>query len=95
MRIEVVQCEHYHERLRQSNQNANLKPGGTPVLATNTGETRGMSLYDPQDEDQLQIHLYKILYEQHNPDLKSFQELFQQEAQQNLQSILNVININS
>jgi len=68
---------------------------GTPVLATNTGETRGMSLYDPLDANQLQIQLYKILYEQRNPDLKSFQELFKREAQQNLQSILSVININS
>ncbi len=68
---------------------------GTPVLATNTGETRGMSLYDPHDANQLQTQLYKILYEQHNPDLKSFQEIFKREAQQNLQSILSVISINS
>jgi hypothetical protein len=68
---------------------------GTPVLATNTGETRGMFLYDPQDEHQLKTQLYKILYEQRDPGHQNFSELFKQEAQQNLQSILSIINHNS
>ena len=64
---------------------------GTPVLTTNTGETRGMFLYDSHDEHQLKTQLHKILYEQQDPGRQNFPELFKQEAQQNLQSILSII----
>ena len=68
---------------------------GTPVLATNTGETRGMYLYDSHDEDQLKTQLYKILNEQPDPDRQNFSGLFKQEAQQNLQYILSLISHSS
>lgn len=64
---------------------------GTPVLATPTGETRGMHLCDFLDQQQMADQLKMILDGENNPDHLKYSAIYQMEAKQNLQSILSAI----
>lgn len=64
---------------------------GTPVLATPTGETRGMFLYNLFDKQQMTDQLIEILKNGKSPDHQKFVEMYQAEAKQNLQSILTAL----
>jgi len=63
----------------------------TPVLATSTGETRGMFLYNLFDNQQMTDQLIEILKNGKSPDHQKFIEMYQAEAKQNLQSILTAL----
>ena len=66
---------------------------GTPVVATRTGEMRGMLLYDFGDIDQLVAQLQAVLLypviEEPNP----WAEQFTREAEENLQTIARLLGI--
>jgi glycosyltransferase involved in cell wall biosynthesis len=64
---------------------------GVPVIATNVGETRGMFVYEYGDEETLISHLRKVLKGENASDTQTWAEIFHREAEQNLESFLQVI----
>ncbi len=64
---------------------------GTPVIATNVGETRGMLLYDFGDIGQLSEHLKKVFAGDAAGDISNWAITFHGEARKNLERYLNVI----
>lgn len=64
---------------------------GTPVIATNIGETRGMLLYDCGDMDQLRHHLKEVLAGRFEIDIARWADIFQMEAQENLKNYVRAI----
>lgn len=62
---------------------------GTPVIATNRGETRGMAVFEPGDVDSLAEHLGKALEGKTAID-NEFEGIFRDEAEENLRRILEI-----
>lgn len=67
---------------------------GTPVVATRTGEMRGMLLYDFGDEQQLIQQIKEAIF---NPSVKDaiffWAEHFHKEAEKNLKDLISIIKI--
>ena len=64
---------------------------GTPVVATNTGETRGMLCYEFGDIDGLARQLEAALTEQARDNTKYWARLYSKEAAQNRQRLLALL----
>lgn len=64
---------------------------GTPVIATNEGETRGMLIYEYNNEAALISHLKNVLNENFLNEANIWAEIFQKEAKQNLENNLRLI----
>ena len=64
---------------------------GTPVIATNIGETRGMLTYEFGDVDALVKHLESVLYGTDDAEISHWQEVYRREAEQNLDAYLQLI----
>lgn len=64
---------------------------GVPVIATNVGETRGMLVYEFNDEAALVSQLKNILFAEIVVDTKIWAETFQKEAEENLRKYMSVI----
>jgi len=65
----------------------------TPVIATNVGETNGMLLYEYGDEEMLTRQIQKALFESFIDDIRSWSDLYKQEAINNLQAIIKVLGV--
>ena len=64
---------------------------GTPVIATDAGETRGMAIYKFGDKENLLAHLRKILAGETVSDAAQWADEFRREAEENLRKYLRVI----
>ncbi len=64
---------------------------GLPVIATNTGETRGMLIYKFGDVDGLYDHLSAVLSGEASVDTKTWAAAFRNEAKRNLENYLEAI----
>ena len=64
---------------------------GVPVVATRTGEMRGMELYDYGDEEGLIKQMKDSLFNPTSETTNNWAELFQKEAEQNLEELIRVI----
>jgi glycosyltransferase involved in cell wall biosynthesis len=62
-----------------------------PVISTKTGETRGMQLYDFDDEAQLVKQIRVALSNGPSDEANQWREFFTASAQDNLAEILKVI----
>lgn len=61
---------------------------GLPVVATRTGETRGMMLYDFGNVDELVQQLKLALFTERSQEVKDWATLYQKEAEDNLERLL-------
>ena len=61
---------------------------GVPVVATRTGETRGMLLYDFGNIDQLTSQLKQSLFGDQTVDVAHWAALYQKEAEENLEALI-------
>jgi len=68
---------------------------GVPVVATRAGETRGMLVYDYGDQEGLIKQIKEALFDAKKQDVQSWAMLFQKEAEQNLQRLLETIRLKS
>ena len=66
---------------------------GTPVVATRTGETRGMQLYDFGDKEQLVSRLHEVLLGQAPEDISAWADHYRREAQHNLEAVIKVLGV--
>ena len=67
---------------------------GTPVVATDVGETRGMLLYDfGENVEQLTSHLQSVLLHPASPEPNAWQELYRHEAEEHLQTLVKILGI--
>jgi glycosyltransferase involved in cell wall biosynthesis len=66
---------------------------GTPVIATRTGETRGMSLYDYGDVAALTGLLRTVLFNSAETNLATWADHFRREAQNNLLTWTHLLQI--
>ena len=66
---------------------------GTPVVATRTGETRGMLLYDFGDVEQLVAQLQAVILYPVIEDPNPWAIQFRREAEENLQAIKKLLGI--
>jgi glycosyltransferase involved in cell wall biosynthesis len=66
---------------------------GTPVVATRTGETRGMLLYDFGDVEQLVTQLQAVLLYPSVEEANPWAAHFRLEAEENLQTIARLLGI--
>ncbi|MCA1817270.1 MAG: glycosyltransferase family 4 protein [Acidobacteria bacterium] len=66
---------------------------GTPVVATNVGETRGMLTYEFGDTDALCAQLRRALYDPPREDLAAWAETYRREAGEHLQAIKDVLGL--
>ena len=64
---------------------------GTPVIATNVGETRGMLTYEFGDIDTLTGHLRDVLDGRAGTDLQHWSDVYKREAETNLRTYLQLI----
>ncbi len=64
---------------------------GVPVIATNTGETRGMAVYDYGDVPELTRLLHEVLSGLPNTDNTRWAEIYRREAQQNFAALIRAI----
>jgi glycosyltransferase involved in cell wall biosynthesis len=64
---------------------------GTPVIATNVGETRGMLLYDFGDVERLRGNLETVFDGDHGIDIPMWAAVFKDEAKDNLKDYLSVL----
>jgi glycosyltransferase involved in cell wall biosynthesis len=64
---------------------------GTPVIATNIGETRGILTYEFGDVYALTDHLRSVLSGACRIDLSHWQQVYRREAEQNLQGYIRLI----
>lgn len=64
---------------------------GTPVIATNTGETRGMLTYEFGDVDALTRHLESVFDGETGTALEHWQQIYRHEAEDNLHTYLQLI----
>jgi glycosyltransferase involved in cell wall biosynthesis len=64
---------------------------GTPVVATNIGETRGMLMYEFGDIDTLAAHVRRALDGRDNLDLQHWADVYTREADANLREYLRLI----
>jgi len=63
---------------------------GTPVIATNIGETRGMLTYEFGDIDTLTGHLRDVLDGRAGTDLQHWSDVYKREAETNLRTYLQL-----
>ena len=63
----------------------------TPVIATNTGETRGILTFEFGDIEQLCTHLKVILHDPFTADTSQWAAMFREEAKENLEKYLKAI----
>lgn len=78
-----------HESYGRSRVEALLS--GTPVVATNVGETRGMRTYRFDDVDALTAHIEAVLNGDDEPELEHWAYIYTQEATTNLGTYLRLI----
>lgn len=64
---------------------------GTPVIATNAGETRGMRTYPFGDLEALTSHLKAVLFGPSDDNVSTWAERYREEAENNLQELRNVL----
>lgn len=64
---------------------------GVPVVAANSGETRGMLLYDYGDQEGLVKQIKESLFNSSKQDVQSWAAMYQREAEQNLRDLKKVI----
>ncbi|HEY2847735.1 MAG TPA: glycosyltransferase family 4 protein [Pyrinomonadaceae bacterium] len=64
---------------------------GTPVIATNIGETRGMLTYESGDIDTLARHIRSVLDGSVRSDIAHWQEVYRHEATENLRTYIELI----
>ncbi len=68
---------------------------GTPVVATNVGETRGMLTYEFGDVDALVEQLRRAIYDPPREEIARWAETFGREADENLRAIKDVLGLRS
>jgi len=61
---------------------------GTPVVSTDTGETRGMTLFDRENPEQMVQVIEDVLSKPNQKDVHENAEFFKKEARKNLNSYL-------
>jgi glycogen synthase len=66
---------------------------GTPVIATNAGETRGMLTFDFGDREKLVSHLKAVLSGPPDAHLSVWAERYSKEAEDNLNSIRKILGL--
>ena len=66
---------------------------GLPVVATRTGETRGMLLYDFGNLDELVQQLKLALFAKRSQDVKEWGAVYQKEAEDNLEALLRTLGL--
>jgi glycosyltransferase involved in cell wall biosynthesis len=66
---------------------------GLPVVATRAGETRGMLLYDFGDEEELANQLKKALFGPPSEEAGYWATIYQNEAEENLQTLANKLGV--
>jgi glycogen(starch) synthase len=66
---------------------------GTPVIATNAGEIRGMLTYDFGDQEELTAHLKAVLSAPPGADLSVWAARYRAEAENNLQELRKVLKL--
>lgn len=64
---------------------------GVPVICTPVGETRGMTQYAVGDIDDLAEHIMQCIQNNSTPDLRDWQALYQQEAEDNLAQLIQIL----
>lgn len=79
----------FHESYGISRVEAIL--AGTPVIATNVGETRGMLLYDPGDVGALKENLDHILGGKCSIEINKWKEFYEDKAKKNFELIKEII----
>lgn len=67
---------------------------GVPVIATRTGETRGMLLYDFGDVEQLVSQLQTVLSDPVMAEPNPWAERYRCEAEENLRALARVLGVN-
>lgn len=68
---------------------------GIPVIATNTGETRGMRLFEFGDDEKLAQHLKAVLFELSPDDRNEWASFFRGAAENNLRELERVLAVDS
>ncbi len=63
---------------------------GTRVIATNMGETRGMTLFEPGDISVLKELLHDALFKPDETDSQSLSRMFREEAEANLRKLIEL-----
>jgi glycogen synthase len=66
---------------------------GLPVVATRSGETRGMLLYDFGDQEELGRQLMKALFNPPPEDVREWAAVYQREAEENLQKLASRLGV--
>jgi len=66
---------------------------GVPVVATRAGEIRGMRLYDYGDQEGLVAQIKSALFNSNQQEIEHWADVFQKEAEQNLQDLLKMIGV--
>lgn len=61
---------------------------GTPVASTRQGETRGMTLFDRENPEQMVQTIEDVLLKPDRKEVQKYAELFKKEARKNLDSYL-------
>ena len=66
---------------------------GLPVVATTAGETRGMLVYDFEDEETLSRLVKEALFEPPLGEVRCWADVYRREAEENLQALVDALEL--